>query len=81
MIEFHDDANMPAAQVEKPITTAVAAPETMTKEAANNHAAPVVGAQHQPYGGSYLCKCCLCTCGEAVEYPGDVCYLCKKIHC
>ncbi|KAL2180623.1 uncharacterized protein P884DRAFT_187013, partial [Thermothelomyces heterothallicus CBS 202.75] len=62
---------MPAAQVEKPITTAVAAPETMTKEAANNHAAPVVGAQHQPYGGSYLCKCCLCTCGEAVEYPGD----------
>ncbi|KAK1779462.1 hypothetical protein QBC45DRAFT_325881 [Copromyces sp. CBS 386.78] len=29
-------------------------------------------------GGQYICACKVCTCGESVQYPGDICTDCSN---
>lgn len=29
-------------------------------------------------GGQYICACKACTCGESVQYPGDMCHDCSN---
>ncbi|KAL1843870.1 hypothetical protein VTJ49DRAFT_7221 [Mycothermus thermophilus] len=32
------------------------------------------------WDGAFFCECPFCVCGEAVMYPGEVCFTCLKTH-
>ncbi|KAL2154572.1 hypothetical protein VTH82DRAFT_3248 [Thermothelomyces myriococcoides] len=81
MARLQDNVKVPAVVIEKSIKSAAIAPGATIKKAANNHTSQVAGTRHYYFNpGSYLCICHFCTCGEAVDYPDDVCYWCNKFH-